>query len=105
MMAPACSRRSIMKALPVAILSFQSGLPKVVGRPATLNDSLTVIGMPCSGPQRSPREGGIGGAGAFSRLLDLPNNDCVQLGIMSFRARQVEVEQFDAADVAVANIV
>ena len=43
-----------MKALPVAILSFQSGLPNVVGRPATLNDSLTVIEMPCNGPQRSP---------------------------------------------------
>src|SRR5262249_28234254 len=105
MMAPACSRRSIMKALPVAILSFQSGLPNVVGRPATLNDSLTVIEMPCNGPQLAPREGSIGGAGASSRLVDLPDDDCVQRRIMPFRARQVEVKQFDAADVSVANFV
>ena len=41
-------------------------------------------------------ERGIGGAGAFSRLLDLPDDDCVQTGIMPLRARQVKVEQFDA---------
>src|ERR1700719_4227085 len=106
MMAPACSRRSIIKALPVAILSFQSGLPNVVGRPATLNDSLTVIEMPCNGPQRSPRARAASAArAAFSRLVDLPDDDCVQRRIMPFRARQVEVEQFDAADVPVANFV
>ena len=59
--------------------------------------------------QRSPtlatRKGGIGGAGAFSRLVDLPDDDCVQRRIMPFRARQVEVEQFDAADVPIANFV
>ena len=57
--------------------------------------------------QRSPalaaREGGIGSAGAFSRLLDLPGDDCVQRGIMPFGAPQVEVKQFDAADASVAN--
>ncbi len=57
--------------------------------------------------QRSPalaaREGGIGGAGAFPRLVDLPDNDRVERGIMPFRARQIEVEQFDTADAPVAN--
>src|SRR5437588_5074406 len=56
-----------MKALPVAILFFQSGLPNVVGRPATLNDSLTVIEMPCNGPQRSPRASAASAARARSR--------------------------------------
>jgi hypothetical protein len=68
-----------------------------------LNDSLTVIGMPCSGPQRSPRKGGIGGAGAFPRLLELPDNDGIQRGVTPLGARQVEVEQFDAADASIVN--
>jgi hypothetical protein len=59
--------------------------------------------------QRSPslaaREGGISGAGAFARLVNLPDNDCVELGIVPFRTRQVEVEQFDAADAPAANVV
>jgi hypothetical protein len=38
-------------------------------------------------PALAPREGGIGGAGAFSRLVDLPDNDRVQRRIMPFRAR------------------
>jgi len=59
--------------------------------------------------QRSPalaaREGGIGGAGTFSRLVDLPDNNCVQRGIVPICPRQVEVEQFDAPDAPVANLV
>ena len=58
--------------------------------------------------QRSPaiaaRKGGIGGACAFSRLVDLPDNDCVEPGVMAFRARQIEVEQLDAADAPVADL-
>ena len=39
-------------------------------------------------PTLAPREGGIGGAGAFSRLVDLPDNDRVQVGLCrSARAR------------------
>jgi hypothetical protein len=56
-------------------------------------------------PTLAPRENGIGGAGAFSRLVDLPDNDRVQRGIMPLRARQVKVEQFEAADAPVANFV
>jgi hypothetical protein len=56
--------------------------------------------------QRSPTlaasKGGIGGASAFSRLLDLPDDDCVQPGTMPFRA--LEVEQFDAADAPIVNL-
>ncbi len=48
-----------------------SGLPKVVGRPATLNDSLTVIGMPCNGPQRSPRATAASAARARSRACSI----------------------------------
>jgi hypothetical protein len=59
--------------------------------------------------QRSPalaaRKGGIGSAGAFSRLLELPDNDGIQRGVMPFGARQVEVEQFDAAGAPIANFV
>jgi hypothetical protein len=45
--------------------------------------------------RRQPWQGDIGETGAFSRLVDLPDDDCVQRRIMPFRARQVEVEQFD----------
>jgi len=70
-----------------------------------LNDYLTVIGIAVTAvPSAPPRARRHGGRGAFSRLLDLPNNICVQWGYV-VRARQVEVEQFDAADVAFANIV
>ena len=54
-------------------------------------------------PALAADQGCIGGAGAVSRLVDLPDNDCVQRGIMPFRARQLEVEQFDAADAPVPN--
>ena len=54
-------------------------------------------------PALAAREGGIGGAGAFERLLGLLHNDCVQRRIMPFRARQVEIEQFYTPNVTVAN--
>jgi hypothetical protein len=57
--------------------------------------------------QRSPalaaREGGIGSAGALSRLLHPPDNDCVERWVVALGARHVEVEQFDAPDAPIAN--
>jgi hypothetical protein len=37
-------------------------------------------------PALAAREGGIGGASAFSRLFDLPDDNCVQHGTTPFRA-------------------
>jgi hypothetical protein len=58
--------------------------------------------------QRSPplaaRECGIGRAGALSRLVNLPDNDGVQGRVMPLRARQIEFEQFGAADAPVPNV-
>jgi len=56
-------------------------------------------------PVLTARDSRIGGAGAFSRLLELPDDDGIQRGVMPFGARQVEVEQFDAADAPIANFV
>ena len=56
-------------------------------------------------PVLTARDSRIGGAGAFSRLLELPDDDGIQRGVMPFGARQVEVEQFDAAVAPIANFV
>ena len=53
--APAFLSRCTAKASAVGMLWRYASWPQVVGRPATLNDSFTVIGTPCSGPQSSPR--------------------------------------------------
>src|SRR5438067_8446122 len=103
-MAPACSRRSIRKALSVAMLLFHSGLPKVVGRPANLKDSLTVIGIPRSGPQRSPRARAASAARARSRAWSACQTTIAfSAGLCRSAPARLEVEQFDAPDAAVAN--
>ena len=57
--------------------------------------------------QRSPAlaasQRSVSGAGAFARLIDLPDDNCVQRRIMPFRARQIIVEQLGAAYAPVAN--
>ena len=52
--APAAFSRWTATASSVGRQSLKAGMPQVVGRPATLNDSFTVIGRPSSG-RRSPR--------------------------------------------------
>ena len=52
--APAAFSRATTTASSVGRQSLKAGMPQVVGRPATLNDSFTVIGRPSSG-LRSPR--------------------------------------------------
>ena len=46
-----CDRERVLAGAPK---SLNAGIPQVVGRPATLNDSFTVIGTPSNG-RRSPR--------------------------------------------------
>src|ERR1044072_9188360 len=52
--APAAFSRWTGTAFSVGHQSLKAGMPQVVGRPATLNDSFTVIGRPSNG-RRSPR--------------------------------------------------
>src|SRR5438477_163982 len=51
--APAALRRVTASASCIGCQPLNAGMPHVVGRPATLNASLTVIGKPSSG-RRSP---------------------------------------------------
>src|ERR1044072_6700078 len=60
--APAAFSRWTGTAFSVGHQSLKAGMPQVVGRPATLNDSFTVIGRP-SNRRRSPRAS-AGGAAA-----------------------------------------
>src|SRR5215212_3968142 len=53
--APALSQRSTDTAFVFAMLSRYAGTPQGVGRPATSNASLTVMGTPWSGPHAFPR--------------------------------------------------
>src|SRR4051794_11243823 len=103
MIAPAASRRSTSTALSAAMLSRHGGLPQVLGNPATLNDSLTVIGTPCSG-RLAARQRGIGGAGAFAGPVDLPGDDRVECRVVSLGARHKEVEELDATNAPVADL-
>ena len=57
--APAAFSRWTGTASSVGRQSLKAGMPQVVGRPATLNDSFTVIGRPSNG-RRSPRASGPG---------------------------------------------
>src|ERR1700732_2755978 len=107
MTAPAAMRRSTSTALSAAMLSRHGGLPQVEGSPATLKDSLTVIGTPCSGPHSSPRASAASAARARSRALStcqLPGDDGVQRRVVLLGASDKEVEQLEAADAPVADL-
>ena len=63
---------------PPAPKSLKGGRPQVVGRPATLKDSLTVIGRPSSG-SRSPRaRGSIGVCRRCAGPLEVADEDGVE---------------------------
>ena len=66
--APALMRRRTTVASMSATASAQSGLPQVVGRPATWKASLTVTGSPWSGP-RGVRWASAAAAAASRRIL------------------------------------
>jgi hypothetical protein len=53
MIAPAALSRATATASSFGRQYWNIGMPQVIGRPATLNDSFTVIGMPSNG-RRSP---------------------------------------------------
>ena len=91
MIAPAALSRCTASASASGRQSWNFGWPQVVGRPATLNCSLTVIGRPSSG-RRSPRaERCVGGIGGGARPVEIAHDDRVDLG----------VERLDAGDRAV----
>jgi hypothetical protein len=65
---------------------------------------LTVIGTPCSGPHTSPRASAASAARARSRALLLPGDDRVQRRVAALGAREKEVQQFQATDPPVADL-
>jgi len=73
--APAFASRGTGAFMPRAVgspeLPLSESLPQVVGRPVMLNDSLTVIGTPCSGPQTSPRANAASAPRARSRATSI----------------------------------
>ena len=56
-------------------------------------------------PALAAGEGGIGGAGALASGVNLPSDDRIKRRVMPLGASEVEVEQFDAPDAPVADLV
>jgi hypothetical protein len=61
-----------------------------------------VIGTPCSGPS-ARLDGLVRRLGPLARTLDVGGDDGVEFGIIGLDPLQIEVEQFEAADLLLSD--
>jgi hypothetical protein len=102
--APAAFSRSTRTASSVGRQSLKAGMPQVVGRPATLYDSFTVIGRPSNG-RRSPRASAWSAAIAAWRARSKSRTTtAIDRFVERLDARDRLVEQFDRRDSAVGKV-
>ena len=97
MTAPAPFSRLTATASSSGIQPSKAWTPQVVGRPATLKDSLTVIGTPSSGA-RSPRFScGVGLAGGGEGAVEVAHHHGVDRGVQRLDPGDRRLGELDRA--------
>ena len=98
--APAALSRRTGRQSVSARQSRKCGKPHVVGRPAIVNCSLTVIGSPSKRPPLFARQRGISVVGYRARSVEIPHDDGVDLLIKRLDLRNRSVDEFAGRDLS-----
>src|SRR2546423_1020184 len=99
MIAPAAFSRCTASASTSAFQSLSFGSPQVVGSPAMLNCSFTVIGRPSSG--RPLPLAGVGGIGGGAGTVEIAHDDSVNLAVERLDAVNRGIDQLARGDLPV----
>src|SRR3954453_12007066 len=93
MTAPAAFSRETTRASSAGWKSLKCGKPHVVGRPATLNGSFNVTGMPSKWLPLAAAKRGIGGTRGVSCAIEIANDDGIDPPIQRLDARDRMLDQ------------